>query len=324
MKVLCFLFLLIPFSGIAQPEIKDYPRDTSFTVFSAFQKIKKEFPDARPVEPFVSDLFQQDLNRVYRNVGNRKLRMDIFYPTQKSKNPIPAVLLIHGGGWRSGNKSHMIPMAQKLAMAGYVAVAVEYRLSPEALYPAGIYDLKEAVRFLKFHSTELNIDSTKIAALGCSSGATMATFLGTTGNLQKFEEKNTAYPGVSTRINAIINIDGIVDFTDPNESGKDNDPQKPSAGALWFGGTFKDIPGKWIEASPINYVGKDTPPILFINSVLPRFHAGRDQLREKLNPFRIPSEIYTIPETPHPFWLFYPWFPITEKIVVNFLENVFN
>ena len=93
---------------------------------------------------------------------------------------------------------------------------------------------------------------------------------------------------------------------------------------MWFGGTFKQVPEKWIEASPLTYAGSNTPPILFINSVLPRFHAGRDSVISVLNKYHIYTEVHTIPGTPHPFWLFDPWFEPTVDYMVNFLQKTFN
>jgi len=69
-------------------------------------------------------------------------------------------------------------------------------------------------------------------------------------------------------------------------------------------------------------VGKDTPPVLFINSALPRFHAGRDSVISILNKHHIYSEVHTIPNTPHPFWLFHPWFEPTVKYMVDFLDTI--
>ena len=322
MKKWLFVVLFLPVFCFGQTNGNIFPVDSSFSVASAFQKITKQFPNARPVLPFVSDKILSEWNVVYRSVGERHLRLDLFYP----KNPIshlkPAVVLIHGGGWRSGNKSHLVPLAQKLAENGFVAATVEYRLSIEAEYPAAIYDLKEAVKWLKANAPKYNINKDQIAVLGCSSGATLATFLGVTGGQQKFEGESE-FPNQNTIVYAIVNIDGILDFTDPAESGKDNNPDKPSAGALWFGGTYKQIPEKWIEASPINYVGKNTPPTLFVNSALPRFHAGRDSMVAILSDNNIYSEIYTIPNTPHPFWLFFPWFDLTVDYTVAFLNKVF-
>jgi pectinesterase len=77
-----------------------------------------------------------------------------------------------------------------------------------------------------------------------------------------------------------------------------------------------------VEASPITHVNRQTPPTLFINSDLPRFHAGRDEFIGILNQNNIYSEIHSIEYTPHPFWLFHPWFDETWPLVTLFLNKV--
>ena len=67
---------------------------------------------------------------------------------------------------------------------------------------------------------------------------------------------------------------------------------------------------------------ENSPPILFINSSIPRFHAGRDEVINKLNKFLIYNEVHTLENSPHSFWLFDPWFEKTGKFVVQFLKNV--
>lgn len=316
------MLLLLSLPVLARSQ-NDFPRDTSFTVWSAWQKIKAEFPQAVPVKPIASDRFLSLPDQVYRVRNNRLLHMDVFIPNAEPGPKRPAVLLIHGGGWRSGSKSHQVPMAQQLAADGYVAAAVEYRLSAEALYPAGMYDVTEAIRFLKHQAAVYGIDTTRVAVLGCSSGAQQASLLATTGNLTRFDDPQSAYPHHSARVQALINIDGVVDFTTPEESAKDENPDKPSAGAMWFGATFKQSPEKWIEASPVRYAGKDTPPTLFVNSALPRFHAGRDEFFGILDRHGIYHEQHTIEATPHPFWLFHPWFEETHQTILNFLTSIF-
>jgi pectinesterase len=92
---------------------------------------------------------------------------------------------------------------------------------------------------------------------------------------------------------------------------------------LWLGGTYDQKPEAWLEASALTHVGAHTPPLLFINSALPRFHAGRDDMIKVLDSLKIYSEVHTIPDTPHPFWLFHPWFEPTVNYVVAFLNKVF-
>ncbi|MCB0295211.1 MAG: hypothetical protein KDG51_08215, partial [Calditrichaeota bacterium] len=78
----------------------------------------------------------------------------------------------------------------------------------------------------------------------------------------------------------------------------------------------------WKAASPVYYVNENSPPILFINSSMPRFHAGRDAVIEKLDRFSIYHEVHTFADAPHSFWLFDPWFEGTGRLMVRFLESV--
>lgn len=285
----------------------DFPRDTSFSVWSSAQKIRKDFPHAVPVKEFNYPQILTARETVYGSAGKRDLHMDVFWPEQENDRKHPGVICIHGGGWASGNKSHLVPLAQKLAQSGYLAASVEYRLSPEAKYPAGVCDIKDAIRYLKVNADKYKLDTTRIAILGTSAGATLASLIGTS----------------SSGLQAIVNIDGVLDFTDPAESGKDSDPEKPSAAARWFGYTYKENPGIWIEASPNSYVDESSPPTLFINSAIPRFHAGREIYLEVLERNGIYYQVHTVPETPHPFWLFHPWFDETITYIENFLGLVF-
>lgn len=321
------LSILILFSGelFSQPENRMViQRDTSFTPYQAWIKIRKDFPEARIVKPQLPAGVQAETDVVYAILpntpyGKRELHLDLFRPEKPGKYPV--LLLIHGGGWRSGNKSMDVPMAQQIAAKGYVTATVEHRLSPEALYPAAVYDIKAAVCFLRANAKKYNIDPNQMAIAGSSAGGQLAALVGSTSGVEKFEG-NEGNPKVSSAVQAIIDLDGVLDFNTPDEKGKDEEAAKRSAGALWFGATFSEAPEKWIEASPIRYMGKNTPPMLFINSALPRFHYGRDSVIAILTKHKIYTEVHTIENTPHPFWLFHPWFEPTVGYMVDFLDKV--
>lgn len=299
---------------------KEIPHDTSFTLNNTAPKVIKQYPHATPVLPVLPQGVRARENVLYAKDGDRELHLDLFVPARKITGALPAVILIHGGGWRSGSRQMEWPMAQRLAAAGYVTATVEYRLSIEALYPTGIHDLKAAIRWMRANASRYNIDPGKIAVYGCSAGGELAAFLGATGDMRKFEG-SLGPLNYSSRVQAVVDLDGVLDFADPAESAKDTIPQKPSAGKSWFGASFKENPDLWREASPISYVGAKTPPILFVNSALPRYHAGRDAAIEKLNRLGIYSEVHTIPDTPHPFWLFHPWFDEALGYIVAFLDK---
>ena len=319
------LFFLLSI-GIAFPQEKNneniIPRDTSYTLYSAAKKMYKKFPEARLVTDILPSAVKVKKDIIYKRIGNRKLRLNVYYPAIKSGKYFPGILMIYGGGWRSGDISLSIPMAERLAAKGFVTVTADYRLSIEALYPAAVIDLKTAVRWMRANASEFHIDTDKIAAYGCSAGGELAAFLGTTGNLKKFNQGE--YLDHSSNVEAVVNVDGNLDFTDTNYTVPDSNPLKPTYAQLWLGSSFKENPKLWKEASPITYVTKNSPPQIFINSAVPRFHAGRDLVIKLLNKYHIYSEVHTLPGTIHTFWLFQPWFEETLRYTIEFLDKTFH
>ena len=297
------------------------PRDTSYTSYSATVKLLKKYPFVKLVRPYLPRNVAEKRDIVYTNYGSRELHLDIFFPSDRSRT-YPGVLMIHGGGWVSGNRSMLVPMAERLASHGYITVTPEYRLGPEAHFPAAVYDLKAAIRWMRANASLYGIDANEIAAYGCSAGGELAAFLGTTNGMKKFDGDG-GYHGYSSRVEAVVNVDGLLDFMNVNSTKYDNNPKKPSAAHRWFGGSYKEIPQVWKEASPITYVGKATPPVLFINSSMPHYHAGRDSMIAEMNKLGIYNEVHTIAGTPHTFWLFRPWFGKTLRCTLDFLNKTF-
>lgn len=287
--------------------------DTSYTAHSTFIKEKNNFPFIEIVKEkkFDNVIVKEDI--IYRNIGNRQLHLDVYY--SKEVLPKPTVILIHGGGWKSGNKSQLKVVAQRIASKGYACFTIEYRLASEAKYPAAIYDVKEAIKFVKANAELFNVDSSKIVVLGCSSGGQMAALIGTTNGDLNFEEKNSSF-NQSSEVQAIINIDGILAFKHPeSEEGK--------VASTWLGGKYEDIPEVWSQASALTHAGNKTPPILFINSDIPSYHAGRDDMITVLNKYGIYSEINQIHNSPHSFWFFNPWYGDMINYITTFLDTIF-
>jgi pectinesterase len=309
---LIFILFLVAVMAFAQQPI---PRDTSFTIQSTFVKEKKYRPYIEIARPEMSDEVTSLKDQVYKKLRERELKADVYYPKKKIKGNYPGVILIHGGGWRSGDKSQTNSMAIALANEGYVAVCVEYRLSLEAKFPEAVYDIKSAIRWMRANSKKFNLDSEKIATLGMSAGGQLATLVGFT-SFNKAYEDAIGNPKQSSAIQAVVNIDGTLSFHHPES-------QEGAATVLWLNGTYEEIPKVWESASPLDQVTKHSPPIVFINSSIPRYHAGRDDVVKKLNSFHIYSEVHTLADTPHPFWFFNPWFTPTVKHVVTFLDKTF-
>lgn len=310
LHLIAFFFLMTASSVISQ---NTFNLDTSYNVKSAFKKSIKKFPHIEIVKPQTFKNVIEEKEIIYKEIGERKLHLDAFY--NKSEQLKPAVVLIHGGGWRSGNKSHMNPLAQSLASKGYACFTVEYRLSLEAKFPAGVIDIKRAIQFIKSNADKFSIDTSKVAVLGSSSGGQMAALIGTTNNNPAFEDVENNYSQTSN-VQAIIDLDGILAFKHPESS-------EGEMAGFWLGGNSTEKLETWMNASALTHTDKNTPPILFIGSQYPRFLAGRDDMIKILDKHGIYNQVESIENSPHTFWLFKPWFEETERYISTFLDKIF-
>jgi acetyl esterase/lipase len=296
--------------------------DTSYTTWSAFNSTRKSHPDIKIVPELQSKKISGAKHIPYCTINERDLRLDVFGPATRSKKKRTAIIIIHGGGWRSGNRTQHYPLAQHLAERGYVCFTPEYRLSTEAQYPAAIHDLKAALRYIVQHAAEFRIDTAKISVLGFSAGGQLAAFLGTTAGNPQFEGAACNAQLPPAPVHAVIDIDGTLSFIH-KETGEGDDSKKISAGTYWFGYSKKDSIALWEEASPLNHAGAHTAPYLFINSSVARMHAGREDFIKILNQHKIYSEVKTFENAPHSFCLFDPWFQPTVNYIDEFLKRVF-
>lgn len=307
-KITTLLFLI---STAIQAQTT-YIRDTSYTPKSVYNKEKKAYPFISIVLPKQYSNVKEKKEIVYSEISERKLRLDAYFCDNKTQNP--AIVILHGGGWKSGDKTQMEIFAREMASKGFSCFTIEYRLSPEAKYPAAIFDVKKAIRYIKTNAALFNVDSAKIAVLGCSSGGQMAALIGTTNNNVLFEEK-VANSKITSTVQAIIDIDGILAFKHPES-------KEGTVAGLWLGGSYEEKPSIWEQASALTHTDKNTPPTLFINSSIDRFHAGRDDMIAILNQHKIYNEVKTIKNSPHSFWFLDPWFDETITYTAQFLNKV--
>lgn len=310
MKKILFILLLFSATIFAQ---SNYSVDTSYTVKRTYSKLITKYPFITIPKGQYNAAITEIKEIVYQQHKDRALDFDAFFFNKQKKNP--AVVMIHGGGWRSGNKNQMQDMAIEIASKGYSCFAIEYRLSLEAKYPEGVIDVKNAIKFIKDNAIKFNVDPDKIAVLGCSSGGQMAALIGTTNEVLDFEDKLFKSKS-SSKVQAIIDIDGVLAFKHPESS-------EGEMASFWLGGTYDEKPENWKNASALNHTDKDSPPILFINSSFARFHAGRDDMIAILNQHKIYNEVRTIENSPHSFWFFEPWFKETVVCTTQFLDKIF-
>lgn len=311
-----------PFFSPAQA-IREIPRDTSYNVRKVYSQIKKNFPYATPALDEVPAGVIAERNLVYSTLpqtpfGKRDLHVDVFRPAKKGK--YPALIMVHGGGWRSGEKSMQVPMAEMLATKGFVTVPVEYQLLLEAKYPAAVHNIKAAIRWVKANAEKYNVDTSKIAISGCSAGGQLASLVGLTNGVEKFEGTmgNNSY---SSKVHTAIDIDGVISFIAPNSLNLNRTKSSPDV--EWLGGTFIEKPETWKEASAAYWANERSIPMLFLNSGYSRFHAGQDELIGQFKEWGIYHEVHQFNVKIHPFWLFHPWVDESVNYMADFMNKVF-
>ena len=293
------------------------PGYTVFSVETAERGLLKNYPYVTRLSTELPAAVIARRGLVYASYGTREMHLDLFQP--KAKGPFPAVILVHGGAWITGNHAMENPFAMELARLGYVAATVEYRLSNEAKYPAAIHDLKASVRWLRANASRFNIDPDRIAAVGASAGGHLVALLGATNGMANFEGEG-GNAKVSSTVESVVDIDGTATFIDPGNIEKEK--KGPfDTNTRFIGGTFEEKGSVWRDASPITHVNPKSAPILFINSSSYRPFQQREEMSAKLKALGIVSEIVVIPDTPHPFWLFHPWFDTTIRYVDEFLKK---
>lgn len=309
-------------TSIEDPANIHTPKNT-YTPENTYRKEVQDFPFIKMVSTELPESILEFRNLTYVNYGQRELQLDLYTPALTAEANRPAIILVHGGGWRAGYRENLTALAQQLALRGYAAATISYRLAPEAKYPAAIHDVKAAIRWMRVNARTYGINPDYIAIAGGSAGGQIASLVGVTSGNEKFDPQAKT-SNVSSAVQAIINIDGLSDFTSEEARKHEDDPRKnPSAAGQWLGGNYAEKTRLWHEASPIYYVHKDMPPILFINSSRARFSVGQAEMIKHMESLGVDYQVEKFADAPHSFWLLYPWIKPTAVLMDTFLDKYF-
>jgi acetyl esterase/lipase len=194
------------------------------------------------------------------------LYLDMLYPTPLLMAPAPAVIYVHGGGWSEGERSSgLLPWLNPLLAAhGFITVSITYRLSRLAPFPAQIHDVKTAVRWLRAHAEQYQIDPERIGVWGDSAGGQLAALLGVTADVPSLEG-SCGSSGYSSRVQAAIARSAPYDFLSPGGA-LVNDV--PSPVTQLFGGTVSEREEQMRIGSPLSHVHSDMPPFQIVHGTL--------------------------------------------------------
>ncbi len=215
---------------------------------------------ARPVPLAFADLFRgirspavRVTAMVYATVQGQDLYLDLYHPSQADQ-PLPGIVVVHGGSWQSGERGEFPDLDRYLAARGYLVASIDYRLAPGAVFPAQREDVFSAIAYLKKHAQKIGLDKTRLVLLGRSAGGQIALSAA-------YAEKEPA-------------IKGVIVFYAPNDlawgyahPGNPLMINSRKVIASYLGGTPVQVPTNYESASPLHFVNKNTPPTLMIHGV---------------------------------------------------------
>lgn len=201
----------------------------------------------------------------YSRAAGRPLRLDLYLPEQAT-NPLPVLVWIHGGAWKSGSKN-WCPIAP-LVTNGIAIASIEYRLSSEAKFPAQIMDCRAAIRWLRAQATAHQLDPERIGVFGASAGGHLAALLGTATGVREWDVG--PHLDQSSRVRCVVAFYPPTDLDELTGSWFWRRVPFSDVGRL-IGGAVQDNRDRVATANPANYVSRQTPPFFML-------HGDRDRL----------------------------------------------
>ncbi|MDT7541797.1 MAG: hypothetical protein QOE33_1701 [Acidobacteriota bacterium] len=237
----------------------------------------------------------------FANADSRALNLDAYLPTAKQATLNPAVIVVHGGSWSAGARSHFPRWNWWLVEQGYAVFDIDYRLAPQPNWQTATGDVKCAVGWVRANAQRLNVDPQRIALFGRSAGAHLALLAAYSDNEPQLSQ---SCPAADARVQAVVSFYGVTDlawaYAHPaNQRVIDG----PETLRRFTGGTPEDATEIYRMASPTAHVNERTPPTLL-------FHGGQDQLvrsenmellARQLEAARVPFDALRLPYAQHGF-----------------------
>ena len=263
-----------------------------------------------------------DAVRVIKDIAylgaDRRETMDVYLPPGQTPQPRPAVVIIHGGGWHGGDKASAREqnIADALAGAGYVCASINYELAKKSdhlgerlrsIWPRNLHDCKTAVRYLRAHAEDFQIDKQHIGAIGGSAGGHLVAILATTDVKDGFDDASL-YTEQSSRIQAVVPMYGVHDVVAQART-RQNELTEADLQLCR-------------SASPVTYVTPDDPPALILHGTKDALVPVEQSeiLHQRLQAANLQSELVIIQDAPHSFHL-QPKQRDLRELVIGFFDK---
>ncbi len=251
-------------------------------------------------------------DQVFGSTGKRDLQCDVYFPPLRGQD-MPAILLLHGGAWMTGDRKQLKPYAIQLARYGFVCVCSEYRLIGEAIWPAQIHDAKAALRWMRANANDLGIDPEQICVSGNSAGGHLALVLGGSSGVVELEGEG-GHAGESTSVAAVSAIYA------PGEIKIEHAP--PLIGALLGEGAGE---AEELQASPATYIDEHYPPTILVHGSKDELvpHISSLGLYEVLEEKGVPVELHMYQGLSHAFDMNRDYYrQITDMLTLYFKRHL--
>jgi acetyl esterase/lipase len=259
---------------------------TILAVYSGIESLINKTP---PIPENVTEI----KNIEYKRINGKSLQMDIYQP-KGITGPVPLLVFIHGGGWRGGDRSDYLVYLTHFAKLGYVTATISYRFLKEAPYPACVEDITDAVQFLYKNGQKFKYDPERICLIGGSAGSHLAMLAAYGWKKSALAAESTISQTDKHKIKAVVEIYGPTDFT--SEYAR-NHPTITG----FIAHSYQEAPQLYVEASPVTYLNKNTPPTLILqgtrDNLVPLSQA--ELLKHKLDSLGVPNVYCPVPGWPH-------------------------
>ena len=239
------------------------------------QQVEPQQVEPQQVEPQRSQIQQKGRipagvkalrDLVYVTNGHERQKLDLYVP-ENANGPLPIIVWIHGGGWAAGSKDGCPPLNADYTQRGFAVASIGYRLTGDAIFPAQIEDCKAAIRWLRAHAKDYNLDPDHIAVWGSSAGGHLVALLGTSDHMKEFD--------VGENLDQLSRVQAACDYYGPTDllqmdahalpSARMKHDSADSPEARLIGGPIQAHKEAANRANPISYVTTDAPPFLIVH-----------------------------------------------------------